>query len=55
MWLQIGGGVLRVGAVVVASQMAPNLITETFAVSGAAFYLGMIALVYVYIREVARP
>jgi hypothetical protein len=24
-------------------------------VSGAAFYLGMIALVYVYIREVARP
>jgi len=55
MWLQIGGGVLRVGAVVVASQMAPNLITETFAVSGAAFYMGMIALVYVYIREVARP
>jgi O-antigen/teichoic acid export membrane protein len=55
MWLQIGGGVLRVGAVVVASQMAPNLITETFAVSGAAFYLGMIALVYVYIREVGRP
>lgn len=54
MWLQIAGGVLRVGAVVAASRMAPTWITETFAVSGAVFYLGMIAMIYAYVRRMDR-
>lgn len=54
MWLQIAGGVLRVGAVIIAAQLAPNWITEALAVSGGIFYLGMIALVYGQVRNMDR-
>ncbi|MDP3971951.1 MAG: hypothetical protein Q8P61_03455, partial [Candidatus Nanopelagicales bacterium] len=54
MCLQIFGGVLRVGAVVAAAQLTPGWITETFAISGAAFYLGMIVLVYTHISRMSR-
>ncbi|MDI6623121.1 MAG: oligosaccharide flippase family protein [Brevundimonas sp.] len=54
MWLQIAGGVFRVGSVVIAAQVAPAWITETFAVTGALFYCGMVALVYASIRRMER-
>ena len=54
MWLQIIGGVVRVGAVFAAAHLAPGLITETFAVFSAIFYLGMIALIYVFLSQLDR-
>lgn len=54
MWLQIVGGVARVGVVIAAASYTPNLITETFAISGAAFYLATIALIYGLIRRMDR-
>jgi hypothetical protein len=36
--------VLRVGAVIAASAWAPGWITETYAVSGAVFYLAYLTL-----------
>jgi len=55
MWLQVVGGVFRVAAVVLAARFAPGWITETFAISGAVFYCGMVAIVYVNIRRMERP
>ena len=54
MWLQVAGGVFRVGAVLIAAQLAPAMLTETFAISGAVFYSLMVALVYVNIRRMER-
>lgn len=55
MWLQIAGGMFRVGAVAIAARVAPDRITEIFGLSSAAFYFAMIFLVYAQIRRVDHP
>lgn len=38
MWLQIAGGIFRISCLVAATHIAPSLLVETLALSGALFY-----------------
>lgn len=51
MWLQIFGGVLRVGALLIAARAFPDHLVETFAISGTVFYLVSILFVSVALRR----
>lgn len=49
MWLQVIGGVVRVGCTAIASWMAPSHLTEVFSVSSAVFYLIYLIVIYALI------
>lgn len=50
MWLQIIGGVLRVGLIALVATQAPSLLVETFAISGAVFYLFLIISIHAFVK-----
>jgi O-antigen/teichoic acid export membrane protein len=51
MWLQLAGGILRVGAVACAAWAQPSLIVEVFAISSVLFYVLAILLIQIVIRR----
>lgn len=50
MWLQIVGGIVRVGCVAIAGWAVPSRLIEAFSISGAAFYLAYLIVIYALIR-----
>lgn len=54
MWLQVIGGITRVGCVVVAARAIPSRLTEIFAVSSAVFYLTYLIVIYALINMESR-
>lgn len=52
MWLQLGGAIIRIGAVLMAISSLPQFITEIYAISGIAFYTLYIILIFRELRRV---
>lgn len=50
MWLQIIGGVLRVGLIALVAHRTPGLLVEAFAISGAVFYLFLILSIQAFVK-----
>lgn len=51
MWLQLGGAVVRTGAVLLTLELAPNLATEVFATATALFYAAYVTIILRHLRE----
>jgi hypothetical protein len=54
MWLQIVGGIVRVGCVAIAAKAVPARLTEVFSISSAAFYLMYLIVIYALIKRQAN-
>lgn len=54
MWLQIFGGITRVGCVAIAALVMPSRLTEVFSISSAVFYLAYLIVIYALIRRQAK-
>lgn len=54
MWLQIVGGIVRVGCVAIAAKAVPARLTEVFSISSAAFYLMYLIVIYTLIKRQAN-